>query len=99
MTDFPVTKIYQQQASLIPHTSNILTAAQALNEYNGMYETINTLSPLLSLHETDQVGIRAALSTMTSFTRSFYEQTQFISNISQTLQPILDSYTIRYSPT
>lgn len=94
MADFPTARLYQQQASMIPHASDILAATQALNEYNEMYETINTLSPLLSLHETELEGIRAALSTMTSFTSGFYEQAQFISNISQTLQPILDGYTI-----
>lgn len=94
MADFPTARLYQQQASMIPHASDILAATQALNEYNEMYETINTLSPLLFLHEKEWEEISAALSTMTSFSSGFYEQAQFISNIPQTLQPLLDGYTI-----
>lgn len=91
--DLPAARIYQQHASMFSHASDIFTKTPVFNEYNEMYERINTLAPLMSLKK-EWEEITTAFSTMTSFTDSFYEQTQFISDISQTLQPILNGYTV-----
>lgn len=90
----PAIRAIQEQYDAIQNAAEIIAVRKAMEEYAGVYEAINELSLPLSQYDINLDAISSALSSMTSFTKTFYEQEQIISNITQALHPILDGYTV-----
>lgn len=90
----PAIRAIQEQYDAIQNAADIISARKTMEEYAGIYEAINALSLPLSQYDTNLDAISSALSSMTYFTNTFYEQEQIISNITQIMHPILDSYTV-----
>lgn len=90
----PAMRAIQEQYDKIQNATDIIAAWQAMEQYAGVYEIINGLSSQLSQYDINLDAISSALSSMTYFTNTFYEQEQVISNITQALHPILDGYTV-----
>lgn len=90
----PAIRAIQEQYDAIQNAAEIIAARQTMENYAGLYETINGLSSQLNQYDINLDAISSALSSMTYFTNTFYEQEQIISNITQGLHPILDGYTV-----
>lgn len=90
----PAIRAIQEQYDTIQNATDIITARQTMEKYAGVYEIVNRLSSQLSQYDINLEAISSALSSMTYFTNTFYEQEQIISNITQALHPILDGYTV-----
>lgn len=92
--DPPAIRAIQEQYDAIQNAADIISARQAIEKYAGVYEIVNGLSSKLSQYDINLDAISSALSSMTYFTNTFYEQEQIITNITQALHPILDGYTV-----
>lgn len=90
----PAIRAIQEQYDTIQNATEIIAERQNMEKYAGLYETITGLSSQLSRYDINLDAINYALSSMTYFTNTFYEQEQIISNITQALHPILDGYTV-----
>lgn len=90
----PAIRAIQEQYDTIQNATEIIAERQDMEKYAGLYETITGLSSQLSRYDINLDAINSALSSMTYFTNTFYEQEQIISNITQALHPILDGYTV-----
>lgn len=90
----PAIRAIQEQYDTIQNATEIIAERQNMEKYAGLYETITGLSSQLSRYDINLDAINSALSSMTYFTNTFYEQEQIISNITQALHPILDGYTV-----
>lgn len=88
--------IYPPAISVIQERYDAIenVARQTMMQYAGVYETLNKPSLPLNQYNLNLDAIHSAISSMTSFTNTFYNQEQIISNISQALHPILDGYTV-----
>lgn len=90
----PAIRAIQEQYDTIQNATEIIAERQDMEKYAGLYETITGLSSQLSRYDINLDAINSALSSMTYFTNTFYEEEQIISNITQALHPILDGYTV-----
>lgn len=86
----PAIRAIQEQYDTIQNATEIIAERQDMEKYAGLYETITGLSSQLSRYDINLDAINSALSSMTYFTNTFYEEEQIISNITQALHPILE---------
>jgi len=93
--NLPAIQAMQERNAAIQNALSTSPSIQKLlDNSNGMYAALNTLSQTLGQQRINTDVMSAALSSMTYVSSSFQQQQQIFSNLTAKLQPLLSGYTV-----